>query len=198
MRIVRFDAQMCLSTGKAGRSYDVAMTDPEEQITAAIDGILENIARLKDDSHYLSRDGRNASAFVLAAIALEEVGKIIRERWDAMGLKSTRHDRTAHLQKQWAVACLLVVESIYDDLKREALAGEPDVEAVARKFVEAKSSQFLASVMEKRLDRAKQLGLYWDSENAEAGRSPKHLTREGVEYLHGQMVAALALMHNRH
>lgn len=156
-----------------------------EQITETIDGILKNVARLRDDADYLNDDGRPASAFVLMVIALEEIGKIVHERWKGLGLKVTPQRRTAHIQKQMAVACVLMTADSFQGIMAAVKDADQGVEKMVREFMESNGHLFVESVMFQRLDKAKQLGLYWDEDNATAGRSSEDITHVDVAYIRG-------------
>jgi AbiV family abortive infection protein len=67
--------------------------------------ILSNWNRLKGDADYLAADGRYATAFSVALLALEEIGKLIWRRWAALGLQP-KVSGTAHRKKQLAVSAL--------------------------------------------------------------------------------------------
>jgi AbiV family abortive infection protein len=67
--------------------------------------ILSNWKRLKDDADYLANDKRYPTAFSVALLALEEVGKLIWRRWEADGMKP-KVAGTAHRKKQLAVSAV--------------------------------------------------------------------------------------------
>lgn len=67
--------------------------------------VFSNWKRLKDDADHLAADGRFATAFSVALLALEEIGKLIWRRWAALGLEP-RVSGTAHRKKQLAVSAL--------------------------------------------------------------------------------------------
>ena len=58
--------------------------------------IVANTARLLSDAKLLNEHGRYASAFALAALAMEEIGKVILKLWDVSEPKGRIHD---HLTK---------------------------------------------------------------------------------------------------
>jgi AbiV family abortive infection protein len=69
--------------------------------------IVANAARLLRDAKLLNEHGRHASAFALAALSLEEIGKVILRLWDVQQRKG--YD---HLSKQRAVASLLLAQFV--------------------------------------------------------------------------------------
>jgi len=148
----------------------------------AIELVMDNVNRLIDDSTLLIRHGGLASAFVLDVIALEEVGKVIHMRWQYLGHKTTRQGRTGHLQKQWAVACVLIAHKLLPLLKilslGHATEQQAKMEELALSFMGSDERRFFERVIAKNLDRAKQLGLYEDESNAQAG-----ITRDAIDYV---------------
>jgi AbiV family abortive infection protein len=71
--------------------------------------ILGNAKRLLDDSRLLVDHRRYASAFALAVLGVEEIGKILLKGWEAeKPLAEPKKQITAHIRKQTAVASLLL------------------------------------------------------------------------------------------
>lgn len=60
------------------------MTDEDVQVLIPI---IENVGRLTDDATHLVRANSFPSAFVLTAIALEELGKVIQLRLSQLDIK---------------------------------------------------------------------------------------------------------------
>jgi hypothetical protein len=90
-----------------------------------------------------------------------------------MARNVTRQDRTGHLQKQWAVACLLIADKLLPFYKA-ILLGPPEetligMAELAAAFIDSRERRFFEEVLAKNIDRAKQLGLYEDA--AQAGRT---------------------------
>jgi len=66
--------------------------------------IIENAARLLSDAQFLADSSRYASAFALAVLGVEEIGKAILKAWSAIEpLPKTKVWRSLHLEKQTAV-----------------------------------------------------------------------------------------------
>lgn len=132
------------------------------------DAVAENIVRLVADAHYLNQDNRHASAFALALIAMEEVGKLILRVWEEAGMKPTRKRRTQHLQKQAAVACVMLAGSILPSLKQARCSSKENEEAlvklIASEMMRSKEGVFLRISEIGATDRTKQLALYVDGE----------------------------------
>jgi AbiV len=67
--------------------------------------IRRNAKRLLRDAVLLTDNKRHASAFALAVLGLEEIGKVILKRW---GLSNN----SGHLNKQLAVSSLLMADAL--------------------------------------------------------------------------------------
>lgn len=171
------------------------MTDEE---AAAATAILENVSRLVDDATVLIEAERFPSAFVLNVIALEEIGKVILLRWRSMGLPVSRQNRTLHLQKQWAVASLLIADIAFPHFIR-FYASPPDQQPLrmvelAQEFIASKERRFFEDVIATNLDRAKQLGLYEDESNLEVGRTRGEIDAAAVSTLTQTLMRAMPLL----
>src|SRR5690349_5180594 len=146
------------------------------------DRIVSNAKRLLRDAVLLKNQERYASAYVLAILGLEEIGKVILQRWDLPD-----NEGRWHLPKQIAVASLLVVEDVIRRLQQEVSDSSqltPDVfELAARAAVESETGHFSASVTSKLLNEWKQFALYHDGELADADLHPDHITRSDVEFI---------------
>jgi AbiV family abortive infection protein len=127
--------------------------------------IMDNVGRLVGDATHLAKAQSFASAFVLNVIAIEEVGKVIQLRWRQLGVETSSQKRSAHLQKQWAVACVLVGDKLLPFYKRiisgEVSMGEGMLELAAA-FIDSDERRFFERVAAIELDRSKQVGLYED------------------------------------
>lgn len=131
----------------------------------AIVPIMENAGRLIGDATHLVKAGRFASAFVLNVIALEEVGKVIQLRWSQLGVKTSSQKRSAHVQKQWAVACILIGGKLlpfYKRIIRGEVSNHVGMIDLAAAFIESDERRFFERVAAIELDRSKQVGLYED------------------------------------
>ena len=171
------------------------MTDDEAATATAI---MENVGRLIGDATILIEAERFPSAFVLNVIALEEVGKIIQMRWRSMSLAVSRQNRTQHLQKQWAVASLLLADIAFPHFVR-FYASPPDQRALrmielAQEFIDSDERRFFERVIATNLDRAKQLGLYEDESNLETGRSRGEIDAAAVMELSQVLLRAIPLI----
>jgi len=138
------------------------VTDADVQVLVPI---IENVGRLTDDATHLVRAGSFPSAFVLNVIALEELGKVIQLRWSQLDIKTSSQKRSSHLQKQWAVACVLIAGKMLPFYKRMILGEVSNLEGMielAAAFIESDERRFFERVAAVELDRSKQVGLYED------------------------------------
>jgi AbiV family abortive infection protein len=129
--------------------------------------ILANGQRLADDAAFLADEGRFASAFFLAVLGVEEVGKAILDHWHSAEPLPKAKGRTAHLQKQAAVSCLLVgayavrehaqVFTVPTELTDELMT------RLTRKFNESDEGRLLGQVKANLLDKTKQMAVYQDT-----------------------------------
>lgn len=94
---------------------------PNDQLPPNIKAFLDNAMRLLDDANLLRRSGRKSSAFVLAVICMEEIGKVILKFWRLNGIQVSRKGRSAHIQKQSAVACLVIAGEITPEFRKLAV-----------------------------------------------------------------------------
>ncbi len=126
---------------------------------------MENVGRLIDDATHLVKTSSFPTAFVLNVIALEELGKVIQLRWSQLDLKTSSQKRSAHLQKQWAVACVLIAGKMLPFYKR-IIAGEVSnhegMVELATAFIDSDERRFFERIAAVELDRSKQVGLYED------------------------------------
>src|SRR4029077_10964525 len=107
---------------------------------------------------------RFASAFALAVLGIEEIGKVILDIWEsAAPLSKPVVRRSAHIRKQAAVSSLLLGSfavrefgTVVDD------ANEELVQRVAEAFRLSDEGRFMSHVRIGALDKTKQLGFYRD------------------------------------
>jgi AbiV family abortive infection protein len=126
--------------------------------------VIANAARLLQDAKLLVDHTRFASAFALAVLGVEEIGKVILDIWEnAAPLSKPVVRRSAHIRKQAAVSSLLLGSfavrefgTVVDD------ANEELVQRVAEAFRLSHEGQLMSQVQGGALDKTKQLGLYRD------------------------------------
>lgn len=73
--------------------------------------IVSNAARLFKNAKLLVDNERYASAFALSVLALEEIGKVVLDLWDAsQSVPKSGKRPSSHLRKQAAVSSLLLAQ----------------------------------------------------------------------------------------
>ena len=70
--------------------------------------VLANATRLLNDARILVAHRSFASAFALAVLAVEEIGKALIEHWSEDAPLGKAKSASLHIQKQMAVSSLLV------------------------------------------------------------------------------------------
>jgi AbiV family abortive infection protein len=127
--------------------------------------VLTNAARLLNDARILAMHHSFASAFALAVLAGEEIGKALIDGWNEHDqLVGKPRSPSLHIQKQTAVASLLLgtlairtfPEGAVTDLECNKLT------AVTRMFNESGEGRLLAAIRDKHLDGRKQAAIYQD------------------------------------
>jgi AbiV family abortive infection protein len=126
--------------------------------------ILGNATRLLDDARLLVEHRRYASAFALALLGFEEIGKVLLKSWEAeKPLAKAKVWRSQHIQKQAAVATLLngaLLARMFPRVDWKTI----DFDAVTKAFNDSDEGQILALIREGHLDRRKQNALYLDDD----------------------------------
>lgn len=132
--------------------------------------IIANAARLLQDAKLLVDHNRCASAFALAVLGVEEIGKVILDIWEsAAPLAKPVVRRSAHVRKQAAVSSLLLAAfavrefgTVVDD------ANEALIQRVADAFSLSDEGRLMFQVLGGALEKSKHLGLYHDDWLTEA------------------------------
>jgi AbiV family abortive infection protein len=161
--------------------------------------IRRNAKRLLRDAKLLSDNKRYASAFALAVLGLEEIGKSILRKWNLSNYSS------GHLNKQLAVSSLLMVDAVRREGQKprrgmidSAEIGRPPSDAALKRIIkaamESEAGRFSQSVDAKALDKIKQFCFYYDGVLEVAGFHPDQFTYEEVEPIFKMCVAALKEM----
>jgi AbiV family abortive infection protein len=157
--------------------------------------VVANAARLLSDAKFLSDGGRFASAFALAVIALEEIGKVILDIWDeAVPLQKHKAAQSAHLRKQAAVASLLLARTAVTEVGEANIDDPiPDilVERVAKALFESRDGKFSREVLMGALDKTKQVALYRDGWLDAAGLHADQFDQSDVTALFDRVRSAI-------
>lgn len=131
--------------------------------------IIANSARLLADAKLLADHGRFASAFALALLGVEEIGKVILDLWgNAEPLSKPIVRRKAHVRKQAAVGSLLLASFAvqeFGDLDAEVTVTDEVIERVNAALQSSSEGQFLAHAESGVLEKTKHVGLYRDNVN---------------------------------
>lgn len=183
----------CLVSAKLSSAsktmYSPSMENKDES-RRSVAKIGSMAARLRDDALLLLENERYSSAYALLILALEEQGKLILWLWNEDAVLPTSGMRmTKHLQKQNAVASLLLTKPILQNfkvLKREEVPHNwPEVRATD--IVEAMASSNEAKIAKHIeigvYDKLKQLAFYHDDWFEEIGISANDICRDSVESL---------------
>jgi AbiV family abortive infection protein len=155
--------------------------------------------RLLRDAKLLSDNKRYASAFALAVLGLEEIGKSILRQWNLSKYSY------GHLNKQLAVSSLLMADAVMRGVQTPrkgmvdpAEVGGPRSDAALERIIKAakenEAGRFSKSVDAKALDKMKQLCFYYDGVLEDAGFHPDHFTYADVEPIFKMCVAAVREM----
>jgi len=160
--VTRIAAGAIVARASAGGVPDVLRycgMEPDERTA-----VIANAARLLQDAKLLVDHTRFASAFALAVLGIEEIGKVILDIWgSAAPLSKPVVRRSTHIRKQAAVSSLLLAAfavrefgTAVDD------ASEELVQRVAEGFSLSREGQLMFQVLGGALEKTKQLGLYRD------------------------------------
>jgi AbiV family abortive infection protein len=131
--------------------------------------ILANASRLIRDATFLYDNSRFASAFFLAVLGIEEVGKATLNYWDTTEPlpKSDERRRTAHVRKQAAISCLLLgsfaVKNFAHLFSQEVSATDDVVANLTKSFNESEEGRLFGHINQGMLDKTKQLAVYQDT-----------------------------------
>lgn len=128
--------------------------------------IVSNAARLLGDAKLLVDNERYASAFALSVLALEEIGKVVLDIWDALrSVPKSGKRSSSHLRKQAAVSSLLLAQYTTRELSDVVTSGPINtelIERVARAMYASEAGRFDRLVGLGAVDKTKQLAFYRD------------------------------------
>jgi AbiV family abortive infection protein len=140
--------------------------------------VISNAKRLVRDAVFLKDHERHASAYALAILGLEEIGKVILKRWG-----EPEKERRWHVNKQMAVAALVLMDDVMRRVQQEIQLTPNVFERVARAAMESEVGHFSATVSSKLLDGWKQFALYSDGEFSDAGLHADQIIGADVELI---------------
>jgi AbiV family abortive infection protein len=119
--------------------------------------VFRNVVRLVDDAKLLNEHERYSSAYALAILALEEVGKLLFILWGVPEPKKNRH-----VVKQRAVGALLMSQWIDKEFGDHETLNEELIERGAKALSESSPGRLSEFIEMTVLDKAKQAALYSD------------------------------------
>ncbi|TQF30905.1 AbiV family abortive infection protein [Bradyrhizobium sp. UNPA324] len=125
--------------------------------------ILGKATRLLDDARLLVDRRRYASAFALAVLGMEEIGKVLLTSWEAeQPLAKAKKRYSQHILKQAAVANLLAGALLARTFPHGVDWKMLDTNALTEAFNDSDEGRLLVLIREGHLDRRKQESLYQD------------------------------------
>jgi AbiV family abortive infection protein len=166
-----------------------------EEMWASRTAIFKSAERLFLDAKLLLENDRCASAYSLAVLALEEIGKLLLDIWDASS-KSPKKKAPSnlHRSKQSAVASLLLADYLVKTHGRRIMiegVTEELVELTAKELKESDAGKFTLHVDVGVVDKIKQLGLYYDDGLVESGLNASRINHYAVTDMFDKVRAAV-------
>jgi AbiV family abortive infection protein len=127
--------------------------------------ILGNATRLLDDARLLVDHHRYASAFALAVLGVEEIGKALIKDWEVnKPLAKSKERQSLHVRKQTAVASLLLGALMVRVFPSGVDWKTLDVDTVTKTFNDSDEGHLFALIRDNNLERRKQGALYQDDD----------------------------------
>jgi AbiV family abortive infection protein len=127
--------------------------------------ILGNATRLLDDARLLVQHSRYASAFALAVLGVEEIGKALLRGWDdEKPLAKSKGRLSGHVRKQTAVASLLLSALMHRMMPEGVYVQTVNLTALTVEFNESDEGRLFALIRNNALDKRKQNALYQDDD----------------------------------
>jgi AbiV family abortive infection protein len=128
--------------------------------------IMTNAARLLGDAKLLADHNRFASAFALAVLGVEEIGKVILVIWGTgKSLSKPKIRKSSHLRKQSAVGSVLLASFAvkeFSGIIKAPVVTDELVEGVARAFHDSLEGRFLGHIATGAVEKTKHLAMYRD------------------------------------
>lgn len=156
--------------------------------------LADNAVRLFNDARFLSEAGRHASAFALTVLSLEEVGKLILDRWSISAEVKHTKGETAHRRKQRAALSLLVAKDMEHRFWLLAEGGKIDElskDKAANDLMGGSAFQAHSATASGALEKAKHLAPYRDHWSEPTGLSAEHFAVDDVKAILSIMQAVL-------
>ncbi len=124
------------------------------------------VVRLADDAALLRDADRQASAFVLAVIHLEEIGKLIICMWRHIRLELPVREQRDHVSKQSAVFSLILAADLKDKIISQLNGQTIDdagIAQMAEQVASANAGIHLVAAQQQLMQQSKHAGLYVDA-----------------------------------
>jgi AbiV family abortive infection protein len=159
--------------------------------------IMENAARLLADAKLLVDHNRFASAFALAVLGVEEIGKVVLDIWETeKPLTKPARRKSSHLRKQAAVGSVLLGSFAIKEFGAIVGVSIPDdlVESVAKAFHGSIEGRLLRHVEIGAVERTKHLAMYRDEWLTEASLRANQFEKSDVTGLFEYARSAVAVL----
>ena len=153
-----------------------------------VTGIVSNARRLAQDARLLNKYERYASAYALAILSFEEIGKMLIKLWGLPASKS-------HVSKQRAVSSLLIAEAVVKEFGPLKNIKKEQLIQVANAVSESSAGQIDRIIDTTFIDKTKQFALYYH-DGLEESRFQVEITPEYVEAVLGTAFAATKIVDN--
>lgn len=180
----------------------------KQKLRATVSDVVSNAERLLADAELVIDHDRFASAFVLAVLAFEEVGKALLWTWGENEASSNAGPRVSfHLRKQSAAAILLLAQSTREIIEQHvakvgATLGElmdggradDTLEVVARAMFESNEAKLRRLIEMGAVDKTKQAAAYVDHWFVEHDLLPSEFSHSDARQFVTNTRRALELM----
>jgi AbiV family abortive infection protein len=163
--------------------------------------IMENAARLLADAKLLVDHNRFASAFALAVLGVEEIGKVVLDIWETeKPLTKPATRKSSHLRKQAAVGSVLLASFAMKEFGVIVEISIPDdlVESVAKAFHGSIEGRLLRHIEIGAVERTKHLAMYRDEWLTEASLHANQFEKSDVTGLFEYARSAIAVLGDGH
>jgi AbiV family abortive infection protein len=122
---------------------------------------LSNSTRLLVDARFLLDNDRFASAFALAVLGVEEIGKVLLDGWNA-DAPLAKPKASFHIQKQTAVSSLLLGALAVRTYPEGSIVAGDKLKSLTKMFNESVEGRLFMLIQQQELDKRKQAALYQD------------------------------------
>jgi len=160
---------------------------------------LENSYRLMSDAILLRDHGRNPSAFALAILSLEALGKLLLWKWEAIdAIPKAPRRFTYHIRKQLATAYFIAAGPVVEKIRGNNYSESPEFLDVLVNFIA--SSEATKRVIHATIgavEKTKHLALYDEVNVPNVGLTTADFGRADVNRLLSEARAVLDQLDKR-